>query len=140
MVEQGKDIAELFSGTEVKDFTLTHGGKEWTFKYRPISWQDHFQAVEVGWETTLDPQGKSEMFFNAAKYYENLFVLAIVAGPSGQAPSRMELRALHPDVIGQLTSIVPSPKLTRELAESKKDLETSSTEESIVSVSGSEPE
>ncbi len=140
MTQQGTSINDLFKDNTIKSFTLRHGGKDWTFQYREVSWQDHFQAVEVGWEPRIQEDGSSELIFNAAKYYENLFMLSIVSGPGGQPVTRMELRQLHPDVIGQLTQIVPSPKLTREVGESKKESESSSTEEKESSTSGSEPE
>lgn len=125
-LEQGKDISELFKpvGTQTLEFEAR--GRLWRWRYRALSWPEHFDLVERAWETVEeDDDSTGEVFlgrrFNAHRYYETALMLALEEGPGGRKPTLVELRQLGSDVIRSLIAAVPNPNLAAQVEKAKKD-------------------
>ncbi len=114
-LELGTDLDELRKLTGQSTLEFEEGGKLWRFAYREVGWIEHFDCIERAWAAT--EQGP---VFQAAKYYEDMLMLALVSGPGGASISRPFLRELRSGVISKLTTVVPSPLLDRELEKTKK--------------------
>ena len=123
--EDDDDITALFKSTSVEKFSFVVKGKRYKWTYRHITWQEHFKCVEDGyvvktWQDEVTGFPKEETVFEAARYYEDVFMLALQTGPGGCLITRQILRQLDSPVIQRLTTIVPSPKMGEDLAEAKK--------------------
>ena len=133
-VVRGEDIQELFKKSGEHPFSFEFAGKEWTFVYRELTWQEHFQAVEEAWDvkTVVGPNGEEELerYFNASRYYEDVFLKAVTKCPGDVSLVRSYLCQLDSKVITRMLPMVPSPMLGEGAEESKKDLAAASTEES----------
>ncbi len=124
-LEEGTDFTELFKATGTSKLSFGHNGKRWSFTYKHMTWQEHFELMQRYWITKTvidDESGKSveEPFFDSARYYEDAFMLAIIEGPGKQGVTRQMLRQLDSEIIQKLVNCVPSPSLTSQLVEIKK--------------------
>ena len=124
-LEEGTDFTELFKATGTNELSFRHNGKRWRFTYKNMTWQEHFDLVQQYWvtKTVIDADtGKAveEPFFDAARYYEDAFMVAIIDGPGRQAITRQMLRQLDSEIIQKLVNCVPGPSLTSSLVEIKK--------------------
>ncbi len=122
---KGEDIRELFKSTGEHPFSFEYVGKVWEFRYRELEWTETFQAIEDAWDlkVTIDPETgeeETERSFNPARYYEDVFMMAIVKCPGDVLLTRTYLRQLDAPVIAKMVAMVPSPLLGEEIAKSKK--------------------
>ncbi len=120
----GRDVEELFKVAGEREHSFTHGDKKWTFKFRTLSWGEHYQIVENSWGTAQDPTtGDLVRNFDFSGYYEQVLMLVITQMPDGSVPSLQVIRQLSSTVVTQLVTsgLVPSPLLQVEEEAIKKD-------------------
>lgn len=121
-LEIGTDITELFKKTGSQPFEFEHNGKRWQFKYKELSWEEHFLVIEGSYDTRTGLDGVSQRFFNASRYYAEIFKVAILEIPGGKPLVDTYLRMLPSDVVTKMLPMVPGPTLDVAGEEAKKDL------------------
>ncbi len=124
-LEEGTDFTELFKETGNNELSFRHKGKRWAFTFKNMTWQEHFELMQKHWttRTVVDLESDKvveEPYFDAARYYEDCFMLAIIQGPGKQGVTRQMLRQLDSPIIQKLVNCVPEPSLTSSLVEIKK--------------------
>lgn len=122
-MEVGTDITELFKDTSTKEFEFEHNDKLWKFKYKELSWGEHWQVIEEAYDTRVNVVGDTERFFNANIYYSKIFKIAIVEIPGGHSLTDTYLNMLPSEVVTKMLPMVPGPVI--DVEEAKKDLSSS---------------
>ncbi len=112
----GTDLEMLQTVQGNRKFEFEYEGFSWVFGYQPITWEQHWEAIEDAWVLTSD--GDAE--FNTRGYYVTLLIDSKVS--LGETILTEEaIRILEPVVFAKLSGIIPSPNLDREVNKIKKE-------------------
>ncbi len=115
MVEQGTDIQELMRNANVQPHTVLYNGKEWHFKYRDITWDEHMTCIDKGWVVEDE-----EILFKAGVYWMEVFLLGLTELPGGARPTRTVISQFEEVITLSLMTLFPGPNLNPDLALVKK--------------------
>ena len=112
---EGVDLEKLRRDLTERVHQFVYEGERWTFSYRPVTWEQHWNAIEGAWEP--DEDGPK---FNAPLYYRTLLLMSVTKIPGGGPLTEELLREWDTAVIAKLSTIIPSPVLDLAAEEVKK--------------------
>ena len=115
---EGTDLSEFNVDLNLKLLTFEYNDKAWEFWYTSVLWDVHWKVVEDCWEFNEETE---EPEFNTKLYYNKMLHLHIKSIPGGGALMPGMLDGWSSEIIGKLSTIIPSPVLDREVGKVKKE-------------------
>ena len=112
---EGVDLEKLRRDPAERAHQFVYEGERWTFSYRPVTWEQHWNAIEAAWEPSEDGPK-----FNAPLYYRTLLMISITKIPGGGSLTEELLVEWDSPVLAKLSTIIPSPVLDLAAEEVKK--------------------